>query len=79
MTAIVHGLEQEYNGILDCDIQDATTEESRARIQGYGFANHGLVVFDRSGTLRAKLDGHMLGEKEIRAAIEIALQEEKGG
>ena len=79
MTAIVNGLEQEYNGILDCDIQDATTEESRARIQGYGFANQGIVLFDLSGTLRAKLDGHMLGEREIRAAVEMALQEEKGG
>ncbi len=79
MTAIVNGLEQEYNGDLECDIQDATTEESRARIQGFGFANHGLVVFDRSGNLRAKRDGHMLGEREIRAAVETALQEEKGG
>lgn len=73
MTAIVNGLEQEYDGALDCEVLDAMTAESQAKIQEYGFGNHGLVVFDGEGNLRVRIDGHLIEEAAIRAAVSSVL------
>jgi hypothetical protein len=69
----VNGLEDEYNGALKCDVRDAMSAESKAEIQQLGFKTHGLVIYDTAGNIKAKLDGHRLSEKEIRDAVQMAL------
>ena len=69
MTTIVNGLEEEFKGALECEVLDAMTAENKAQIKAYGFDNHGLVVFDAQGTVRSKLNGHLMREPEIRAAL----------
>lgn len=71
----MNGLEEQYTGTLECEILDATTEESKAQIKAYGFGNHGLVIFDGEGNLQKKMDGHKMQEPQIRQA----LQEVMGG
>ncbi len=73
MTTIVNGLETEYQGVLDCEILDATTAENLKKIQDYGFGNHGLVVFDADRNVRKKFDGHLIEEAEIRQAVQEVL------
>jgi hypothetical protein len=75
VTTIVRGLEEEYQGALKCEVLDATTSENKAQIRAYGFDNHGLVIFDAQGNVQKKLDGHLMREPQIRAA----LQEVMGG
>ncbi len=65
----MNGLEEEFQGTLKCDVLDATTAENKAQIKAYGFGNHGLVVFDGQGNVQKKMDGHLMGEPEIRAAL----------
>ncbi|MEE8112529.1 MAG: hypothetical protein V3T95_01980 [Acidobacteriota bacterium] len=74
MTTIVNGLETEYQGVLDCEILDATSPENRKKIQDYGFGNHGLVVFDAEKNVRKKFDGHLIEEAEIRQAVQEVLE-----
>ena len=69
MTTIVNGLEEEFDGALACDVVDATTEKSKTEIAGYGFDNHGLVVFDTDDTAKWKKNGHHISEAEIRTAL----------
>ncbi len=69
VTTIVNGLETEYKGNLECEILDATTPESVEQIKGYGFGNHGLVIFDGEGNVQKKMDGHMMQEPQIRQAL----------
>ena len=74
MTTIVHGLEAEYGDDVASEILDATTPENKQKIQTeFGFKTHGLVIYDGSGTLLQKLDGHLLKEPEIRGALEDVL------
>ena len=69
----MNGLEKEYQGELKCEILDASTPESKAQIDSYGFGTHGLVVFDGKGNLKQKIDGHKMSEKEIRSAVNMAM------
>lgn len=69
ITTIVNGLEEEYAGKLECEILDATTAESVEQIKGYGFGNHGLVIFDGEGNVQKKMDGHLMQESQIRQAL----------
>ncbi len=69
VTTIVNGLEEQYTGKLECEILDATTPESVEQIKGYGFGNHGLVIFDGEGNVQKKMDGHMMQEPQIRQAL----------
>ena len=74
MTAIVHGLEREYGDRVGATIENATKPENAARIQNeFGFKSHGLVIYDKSGVLKEKLDGHLLKEPEIRSALDRVL------
>jgi hypothetical protein len=76
----VNGLEEEYQGALACVILDATTPEGEAQIKAYGFGSHGMVIFDASGNVQKKLDGHYLSEATIREAVqEVMGMEEEGG
>ena len=75
ITTIVNGLEEQYTGKLECEILDATTDESKAQIKAYGFGNHGMVIFDGEGNVQKKMDGHLMQEPKIRQA----LQEVMGG
>ena len=74
MTTIVNGLEEEYQGTLECEILDATTSDSKAQIQAYGFGNHGLVIFDAQGNVEKKMDGHLMTEPEIRQAVQEVME-----
>ncbi|MFQ5639502.1 MAG: hypothetical protein ACE5IR_16070 [bacterium] len=65
----MNGLEQEYAGVLDCDVLDATTAESKAEIQALGFGTHGMVFLDEQGAVVKKLDGHRMQEPLIREAL----------
>ncbi len=69
VTTIVNGLETEYNDSLECEILDATTPESVEQIKGYGFGDHGLVIFDGEGNVQKKMDGHLMQEPQIRQAL----------
>jgi hypothetical protein len=74
VTAIVHGLEREYGDRVGVTIENATTSANAERIRNeFGFKSHGLVVYDKSGQLKEKLDGHLLKEPEIRSALERVL------
>ena len=66
----MNGLEREYTGVLEVDIIDATTEQSKIKIDEYGFENHGLVMFDSDGTLQKNMDGHEWTEQQIRDALQ---------
>ena len=61
--------EEQYTGKLECEILDATTPESVEQIKGYGFGNHGMVIFDSEGKVQKKMDGHMMQEPQIRQAL----------
>ena len=65
----MNGLEEEYAGVLECEVLDATTAENKAKIQSYGFGTHGMVFFDENGSLAKKLDGHKMQEPLIRTAL----------
>ncbi|NIV91226.1 hypothetical protein GWN42_00100 [candidate division KSB1 bacterium] len=65
----MNGLEQEYAGVLECEIRDATTPESKEQIQSYGFDTHGMVLMDENGNVQKKMDGHLMKEPAIRAAL----------
>ena len=66
----MNGLEKEYEGKLECEILDATTTEGIQKVKGYGFGDHGMVIFDGLGTVQKKLDGHLMKEPVIRQALE---------
>lgn len=65
----MNGLEEQYTGKLECEIVDATTDESKAKIKAYGFGNHGMVIFDDEGSVKKKMDGHLMQEPAIRQAL----------
>jgi len=65
----VNGLEKEFEGALECEILDAFTPENKEQIKAYGFGSHGLVIFDAEGNVKKKLDGHLMRDPEIRAAL----------
>lgn len=65
----MNGLKNEYQGALQCDVLDATTAESKARIKEYGFDHHGLVILDGKDVVQVKMNGHAMTEAEIRAAL----------
>lgn len=69
----MNGLENEYNGALKCNVEDALSPEGKTEVQKLGFKTHGLVIYDTAGNIKAKLDGHRLSEKEIRDAVQTAL------
>ena len=69
VTTIVNSLEKEFNGALQCEVLDAFTPENKEKIKGYGFDNHGLVVFDANGNVKKKMNGHLMRGPEIRAAL----------
>ena len=67
----MHGLENEFKDRIGVEILDATTPENKQKIQNeFGFKSHGLVIYDGSGELSQKLDGHLLKEPAIREALE---------
>ena len=68
----MNGLEKEYPGTVACKVVDATTASAKTKIHEYGFGTHGLVVFDESGTLKSKIDGHRMTKADIQAAIDRA-------
>ena len=51
------------------DVFDAPTEESKIKIDEYGFGDHGLVMFDSDGTVQKNMDGHDWTEAQIRDAL----------
>lgn len=65
----MNGLEKEFKGALDCEVLDATTPDNKAQIKAYGFGSHGLVIFDAEGHIQKKMDGHLMRDPEIRAAL----------
>lgn len=65
----MNGLDEEFGDALTCDVLDATTPEGKQAIAGYGFGNHGLVIFDSDGLVQKKMDGHDWTEEQIRAAL----------
>ena len=65
----MNGLDEEYGDTLTCEIRDATSPESKEQIKQYGFITHGMVFFDAEGTVAKKLDGHLVKEPAIRAAL----------
>ena len=65
----MNGLEKEHEGTLECEVLDANTAASMRAIKGYGFENHGLVIFDAQGDVQKKMDGHDWTEVQIRAAL----------
>ena len=69
VTTIVNSLEKEFQGALQCEVLDALTAENKEKIKGYGFDNHGLVVFDAHDNIKKKMNGHLMREPEIRAAL----------
>jgi hypothetical protein len=74
VTAIVHGLEREYGDRVSATIENATKPANAERLRNeFGFRSHGLVIYDKSGQVREKLDGHLLKEPEIRSALERVL------
>jgi len=80
ITDVVHRLDREEKDRVGSRIENATTPENRKQVQeAYGFASHGLVILDGAGEVRAKLDGHLLTEPQIREALEGVLAESEGG
>lgn len=65
----MNGLEKEYAGLLEVDVFDASTEESKTKIHEYGFEDHGLVMFDSDGAVQKNMDGHSWTEEQIRDAL----------
>jgi hypothetical protein len=39
-------------------------------VEAYGFGSHGKVIFDASGNVRKKIDGHYLSKATIREAVQ---------
>ena len=74
MTTIVNGLDKEFGSALQCDVLDSTTEDSKQAIAGYGFDDHGLVVFEAGGDVSWKKNGHHISEEELRAALKVAME-----
>ena len=70
----MNGLEEEYAGKLECEVLDATTPESLEQIKGYGFANHGLVIFDGKGNVQKMMDGHLMQELQLRQALKEVME-----
>ena len=64
----MNGLDDEYE-VLTVDVYDASTEESKQKIEEYEFENHGLVIFDSRGQVTTRMDGHKWTEEQIRAAL----------
>ena len=76
MTTIVHGLQSEFKDRVEVEILDATTPDNKQKIQNeFGFKSHGLVIYDGTGGLSQKLDGHLLKEPAIREALNGVLGE----
>jgi hypothetical protein len=67
----VNGLktESQYEGALQFEVLDATTEESKAKVKEYGFDHHGLVIFDDQNVVKVRMNGHAMTDAEIRAAL----------
>ena len=65
----MNGLEIEFEGALKCEILDVFEPENQNKIKAYGFGSHGMVIFDPKGNIKKKLDGHILDEPQIRAAL----------
>ena len=63
-------LDREFHDRVASDIENATTPENAERIkQEFGFKSHGLVIYNAAGEVKEALDGHLLKEPEIRAAL----------
>ncbi len=74
MAAIVNGLGNEYKGRVIVAIENAQSPQNADRIHSeFGFRSHGLVIYDKNGTLARKIDGHNMDEATIRAALESVL------
>ena len=65
----MNGLEEEYNGALQCTIENARDPQSTEKIKSHGFGTHGMVIYDARDNLKQKIDGHMIEEATIRAAV----------
>lgn len=70
----MNGLEQEYEGSLECDVLDATVPESVAKIREYELGNHGMVIYDAHGNVGKTLGGHKMTEAEIRQALKEVME-----
>ena len=66
----MNGLDKEFGDALVVNVFDASTAESKQKIAEYGFENHGLVIFDKDGDLRTKMNGHEWTEAQIRDALD---------
>ena len=67
-------LDDEYGDEVASEVEDATTAANKSLItEEFGFTSHGLVIYDETGTLREKIDGHLMKEPAIRAALDRTL------
>ncbi|NNF07002.1 MAG: hypothetical protein HKN21_09595 [Candidatus Eisenbacteria bacterium] len=75
ITGIVRGMEKEFPGVVETDIENATTPENRNLLQNtYGVQSHGLVFLAPNTDKPQKvLDNHLIKEPEIRAALKEVL------
>ncbi len=71
----MNSLEKEFEGVLACEIRDAFEPENQKQIKAYGFGSHGLVIFGADGSIQKKLDGHLMRDPEIRAALKEVMGE----
>ena len=70
----MNGLEKEFPEVLTCEIKDATSPESKKEIAEFGFGTHGMVFYDEAGNVVRKLDGHLMQEPTIRAALQAVMR-----
>lgn len=66
----MNGLATEHSGLLTVDVFDAGTPESKTAIAGYGFDNHGIVMFDAKGGVQKTMNGHEWTEAQVRSALQ---------
>ena len=69
ISTIVNGLKKEQGDTLETQMFDALDPRYKAEIKGFGFENHGLVVFDSSGKVAHAENGHKMTETQIRSWV----------
>ncbi len=69
----MNGLEENKSGTVLCEVRDAFTETSKQEVAALGFESHGMVIYDASGAVSWKQDGHSMTREQVVTEVGGAL------
>lgn len=67
---MVRGLAKDYDGRVECRIENYAEGDSPALITEHGLDKHGMIVTDASGKLLWKESGHKQQRDKVAAALD---------